>query len=420
MPSPSWKDSEPKAGSNGVNSSQPDAWKAKLMGSTPAMSIALQETTASHSILAAVHRGATMRNQGSRLRPPLVVIAAILVLGSTGAAQLRRPVPMPPSLFKVIKLNEHLYVIAPSGPDTSNVGGNIGVCIADEGVLVVDANYNLDWRNGQVVPMAESVINEIKKLTAKPIRWVINTHHHGDHSGGDPVFGAFATIVSHKNARARILSGYENAAKNAPTAVKRAEDDVAAAKKASDAAKLSDAQDRLSLAQMNLKMAQTTDPKKSAPTLLYDTEMVFALSSDEVHLYHFGKAHTDGDTLVFFKNSNVIQWGDTFSSNWVPAMDASGNSFDWVDWLDKGVAISPTATMVPGHGQIGKQGDVMKLRAFFTTLQAAVSKEIAAGKTRDQVMDAVTLSEYENYPGGAVRLRGNIGTIYDQVKAKQQ
>jgi cyclase len=360
-----------------------------------------------------------MRNPVSVARLPLAVIAGILLLGSAGAAQLRRPVPMPPNLFNVIKLNDHLYIIAPSGPDTSNVGGNIGVCIADEGVLLVDANYNLDWRNGQAVPMAQSVVNEVKKLTPKPIRWVINTHHHGDHSGGDPVFGAFATIVSHKNARGRILSGYENAAKNAPAAVKRAEDDLAAAKKAGDAAKISDAQDRLSLAQMNLKMVQTTDPKKSAPMLLYDTEMVFALSSEEVHLYHFGKAHTDGDTLVFFKNSNVIQWGDTFSSNWVPAMDASGNSFDWVEWLDKGVAISPTATMVPGHGQIGKQADVMKLRAFFTTLQAAVAKEIAAGKTREQVMDAVKLPEFENYPGGAVRLRGNIGTIYDQVKARQ-
>jgi cyclase len=359
-----------------------------------------------------------MRNLLSPLRLPLAVIAGILLLGSTGAAQLRRPVPMPPNLFNVIKLNDHLYIIAPSGPDTSNVGGNIGVCISDEGVLLVDANYNLDWRNGQAVPMAQSVVNEVKKLTPKPIRWVINTHHHGDHSGGDPIFGPFATIVSHKNARARILSGYENAAKNAPVAVKRAEDELAAAKKANDAPKVSDAQDRLSLAQMNLKMAQTTDPKQSAPTILYDTEMVFALSSEEVHLYHFGKAHTDGDTLVFFKNSNVIQWGDTFSSNWVPAMDASGNSFDWVDWLDKGVAISPTATMVPGHGQIGKQADVRKLRGFFTTLQAAVDKEIAAGKTRDQVMDAVKLPEYENYPGGAERLRGNIGTIYDQVKAR--
>ena len=360
-----------------------------------------------------------MRLLKSPLHLPLAIVAGILLAGSTGAAQLRRTVPMPPNLFNVIKLNDHLYIIAPSGPDTSNVGGNIGVCIADEGVLLVDANYNLDWRNGQAVPMAQSVVDEVKKLTPKPIRWVINTHHHGDHSGGNPVFGAFATIVSHRSTRERILSGFQNAAKNAPVGVKRAEDDLAAAKKANDAAGIADAQDRLSLAQMNLKMAQTTDPKKSAPTLLYDTEMVFVLSNEEVHLYHFGKAHTDGDTLVFFKNSNVIQWGDTFSTNWVPAMDASGNSFDWVDWLDKGVAIAPTATMVPGHGQIGTQKDVMKLRAFFTTLQAAVGKEAAAGKTREQVMDDVKLPEYENYPGGAARLRGNIGTIYDQVKARQ-
>jgi len=178
-----------------------------------------------------------LHNLVSAFRLPLAVVV-ILLIGSTGAAQLRRPVPMPPNLFNVIKLNEHLYIIAPSGPDTSNVGGNIGVCIADEGVLLVDANYNLDWRNGQAVPMAQSVINEVKKLTPKPIRWVINTHHHGDHSGGDPVLGAFATIVSHKNARERILAGFENAAKNAPAAVKRAEDELAAVKKANGAVKI--------------------------------------------------------------------------------------------------------------------------------------------------------------------------------------
>jgi len=68
-------------------------------------------------------------------------------------------------------------------------------------------------------------------------------------------------------------------------------------------------------------------------------------------------------------------------------MDQSGNSLDWVQWLDRGVALSPTATMVPGHGAIGTPADVMKLRTFFTNLQAAVRQEIAAGKTREQAMD---------------------------------
>jgi cyclase len=351
----------------------------------------------------------------------VVFVIGLLIFISTvhGSAQLRRTVPMPPNLFHTIKLNDHLYVIAPSGPDTSNVGGNIGVCISDGGVLLVDANYNLDWRNGQAVPMAQAVVDEVKKLTPQPIRWVINTHHHGDHAGGDPVFGAFATIISHKNARDRILAGYENAAKNAPAAVTRAREELAAARKGTDAAKTADAQDRLSLAEMNLKMAQTTDPRKSSPTIVYDNEMAFFFNNEEVHLYHFGKAHTDGDTLVFFKTSNVLHWGDTFSNNWVPAMDAAGNSLDWVQWLDKGIAISPTATMIPGHGAIGKQADVLKLRAFFTNMQSAVRAEIAAGKTRDQAMDDVKVPEYANFPGGAPRLRTNVGVVYDQLKAQR-
>jgi cyclase len=323
---------------------------------------------------------------------------------------------MPPNLFTTTRLNDHLYVIAPSGPDMSNVGGNIGVCVSNEGVLLVDANYFLDWRNGQAVPMAQSVVDEVKKITSQPIRWVINTHHHGDHAGGDPVFAKIATIVSHKNARDRILTGYETAAKNAPAAVARARQELEAARATGDG-KIAQAQDQLGRAEMNATMSQQTDPARSLPTLVYDTELVLFLSSEEVHLYHFGRAHTDGDSLVYFKTSNVIHWGDTFSNRWIPAMDASGNSVDWIDWLDKGVAVSPGATMVPGHGAIGKQADVMKLRAFFTSLQTVVRQEIAAGKTRDQAMDDVKDAEYANYPGGAARLRTNVGIIYDQLKS---
>jgi cyclase len=347
----------------------------------------------------------------------LVVLAGVPAPARAQAEAGPKP-PMPPNLFTTAKLNDHLFVIAPSGPDMSNVGGNIGVCISDQGVLLVDANYDLDWRNGQAVPMAQGVIDEVKKITSQPIRWVINTHHHSDHAGGDPVFAKVATIVSHRNAREHILSGYETAAKNAPAAVTRAEQALAAARATTDAARIAQAQDQLGRAQMNLKMAQSTDPQRSLPTLVYDSELTFFLGAEEVHLYHFGRAHTDGDTLVYFKTSNVIHWGDTFSNRWIPAMDAAGNTLEWVQWLDKGVALSPTATMVPGHGAIGKQADVLKLRTFFTNQQAAVRLEIAAGKTREQAMDDVNDPEYVRYPGGAARLRTNVGIIYDPLKPR--
>ena len=360
-----------------------------------------------------------MRNA---FRAVWVVLAALVfgVLGweKAGAQAPQRVVPMPPNLFSTKKLNDHLYVIMPSGPDTSNVGGNVGVCISDQGVFLVDANYYLDWRNGQAIPMAQSVVDEVKKITSQPIRWVVNTHHHGDHAGGDPVFAKIATIISHKNAREHIVSGYQSAAKNAAGAVAKAEEALAAARASKDAAKIADAQDQLGRAQMNLKMAQTSDPQRSAPMQTYDGEMALYLNTEEIHLYHTGRAHTDGDTLVYFKTSNAIHWGDTFSNRWVPALDGSGNTVEWVQWLDRGIAVSPGATMIPGHGQIGTQADVMKLREYFTNLQAAVRAEIAAGKTRDQAMDDVKLPEYANYPGGAPRIRTTVAAIYDELKAR--
>ena len=153
-----------------------------------------------------------------------------VLLHVKGAAQQEPRAPMPPNLFTIHKLTDKLAIIAPSGPDMSNVGGNIGVFVTDEGVLVVDDNYYRQRRNGQTVEMAEGVVAEIRRLTNQPIRFVINTHHHGDHAGGNPVFAKFATIYAQKNVRNRLVSGYQNAAKNAPGAVAKAEQEAASAK----------------------------------------------------------------------------------------------------------------------------------------------------------------------------------------------
>jgi cyclase len=361
-----------------------------------------------------------MRNALRAVSAFLMLMAVSGLSRDRAVAQQTLKPPMPPNLFTTKKLNDHLYVIMPYGPDLSNIGGNVGVCITDQGVFIVDAIYDLHWRNGQAVPMAQALVDEVKKLTNQPIRWVVNTHHHGDHAGGDPVLAKIATIISHKNARDHIVSGYENAAKNAPGAVTRAEQTLAAARATNDAVKIADAQDQLGQARMNLQMAQTSDPQRSAPAITYDTEMAFFFNTEEIHLYHIGRAHTDGDTLVYFKTSNVIHWGDTFSNRWVPALDGAGSTLDWVQWLDRGIAFSPTAVMVPGHGAIGAAPDVMTLRRYFTNLQSAVRAEIAAGKTRDQAMDDVKIPEYANYPGGAPRIRSTVGAVYDELKGRPQ
>jgi cyclase len=348
-----------------------------------------------------------------------IVVAALL--RQPGAAQQPLRPPMPPNLFTVQKLTDKLFIISPSGPDMSNIGGNVGVFVTDEGVLVIDDNYYRQRRNGQTVAMAEGVLAEIKKLTNQPIKYVINTHHHSDHAGGNPVFAKFATIFAQKNVRARLVGGYQNAVRTAPGAVAKAEQELAAAKAANNAARIADAQEQLASAQDNLQMAQSFDPEKVGPTVTYDGELMFHMGGEEIHVFHPARAHTDGDSLVYFKNANIAHWGDAFANNWVPVIDSgsNGSSLEWLQFIDKGIQlVGENATMVPGHGAIGKAADVRRLRAYFTTLQASVGKTIAEGKTREQAVDMVRVPAYENLPGGTARIRMNVAAVYDELKSR--
>ncbi len=344
----------------------------------------------------------------------------VFLLHQESVAQQEPRAPMPPNLFTIHKLTDKLSIIAPSGPDMSNVGGNIGVFITDEGVLVVDDNYYRQRRNGQTVEMAEAVVAEIRKLTKQPIRFVINTHHHGDHAGGNPVFAKFATIYAQKNVRARLVSGYQNAVKNTPGAVAKAEQEVAGAKTSNNARRIAEAEEQLAAARMSLAAAQSFDPLKASPTVTYDGELIFHMGGEEIHLYHPARAHTDGDSLVYFKNANIALWGDAFANNWVPVIDAGagGSSLEWLQFIDRGIQlVGENATMVPGHGAIAKAADVRRLRLYFTNLQDNVRKAIAAGKTREQAMDEITVPAYAGLPGGAPRIRMNVAAVYDELKA---
>jgi glyoxylase-like metal-dependent hydrolase (beta-lactamase superfamily II) len=368
------------------------------------------------------------------------VIALLGVLGSllqyrsaarqqpgdpNAAAALRGPEwrpPMPPNLFTIHKLTDQLSVIAPSGPDMSQVGGNITVFMTDEGVLVIDDNYYWQRRNGQNVELAEAVVAEIRKLTNQPIRFVINTHHHGDHAGGNPVFAKFATIFAQKNVRPRLIAGYQDALKNAPGGVVKAQQELTAAKTSNDKARIAQAEEQLAIARRTLQVAQSFDPLKVGPGVTYDGELIFHMGGEEIHLYHPARAHTDGDTLVYFTNANIAVWGDAFVNNWVPVIDmsAGASTLEWLQFIDRGIQlVGEGATMVPGHGAIAKAPDVRRLRLYFTNMHDAVRKAIAAGKTRQQAADEITVPTYAKLPGGAPRIRENVAAVYDEMRGRQ-
>jgi glyoxylase-like metal-dependent hydrolase (beta-lactamase superfamily II) len=192
------------------------------------------------------------------------------------------------------------------------------------------------------------------------------------------VFGKLGTIVAQKNVRNRILEGYKNS-----------------------------------------KETLDFDPLTAAPVVTYDGELIFHLGSEEIHLYHPARAHTDGDTIVHFKHANIAMWGDTFINNWVPVIDvaAGASTLEWLQFIDRGIQlVGENATMVPGHGAIAKVADVRRFRTYFTNMHTRVRAAIAAGKTREQAMDEITVSAYANLPGGAARIRMNVAAIYDELK----
>ena len=161
------------------------------------------------------------------------------------------------------------------------------------------------------------------------------------------------------------------------------------------------------------------DPLKAVPSVTYDGELIFHLGGEEVHLYHPARAHTDGDTIVHFKNANIALWGDAFINNWVPVMDVSGgsSSVEWLQFIDRGLQmVGETATMVHGHGAIGKAADVRRFRQYFTNMHDSVRKAIAAGKTREHAINEITVPAYAKLPGGAERIRMNVAAVYDELK----
>ena len=127
-------------------------------------------------------------------------------------------------------------------------------------------------------------------------------------------------------------------------------------------AAITDAQEQLASAQNNLQMAQSFDPEKAGPTVTYDGELMFHMGGEEIHVYHPARAHTDGDSIVYFKNANVAHWGDGFANNWVPVIDAAanGSSLEWLQFIDKGIQlVGENATMVPGHDSMNASAATM-------------------------------------------------------------
>ena len=216
-----------------------------------------------------------------------------------------------------------LYAILNPGANT------LAVRVTDEGVLLVDDMFEQNYAE---------IVSLVRTVTAQPIRYVVSTHHHGDHTGGNVRFLEHATIVGHRNARSA--------------------------------------------------MTRAAPPQRGAPPVTYATEAAIHLGGVEVQLHHVGPGHTNGDTIVYFPDLRVMATGDLFVVlPRVPTIDYAngGTTLGWVPALD-GILQFDFDTAIPGHGPVATRADVVRFKERLQTLQARTRELIAQGVAKDQYL----------------------------------
>ena len=253
-------------------------------------------------------------------------------------------------------------------------GGNLGLSIGDDAVFVID---------DQFAPLTPKIKAAIAKLTKKPVKFVLNTHWHFDHVGGNENMGkAGALIVAHENVRKRMsVEGFIKF----------------------------------------FGVKTKAEPKAALPVITFTRDISFHLNGDEVYVYHVANAHTDGDAVVHFRNSNVIHMGDTFFNKLYPFIDtSSGGKVDgMLKAADQALELANDSTMIiPGHGPLGNKADLKAYREMLASVSEKIKALIKEGKTLEQILAAKPTAEFDTVWGnGFLKPQKWVEMLYENLKS---
>jgi glyoxylase-like metal-dependent hydrolase (beta-lactamase superfamily II) len=255
-------------------------------------------------------------------------------------------------------------------------GGNIGVAVGDDAVFLVD---------DQFAPLTQKIIDAVKTITDKPIKFLLNTHWHGDHTGGNENFGkAGVVIVAHDNVRQRMSV-------------------------------------EQFLARFNQKVPPA--PRQALPVITFADMVTFHINDDDIHAVHVANAHTDGDVVVHWTKSNVMHLGDTFFNGGYPFIDlGSGGSIDGViRAVTTALGYANDGTkIIPGHGPLGTKADLTAYRDMLVGIRGAVQRLIAQRKTKEQIIAAKPLAKWDDKWGkGFIKPDDMVTTIYESLTTKK-
>ncbi|HSK78749.1 MAG TPA: MBL fold metallo-hydrolase [Thermoanaerobaculia bacterium] len=244
-------------------------------------------------------------------------------------------------------------------------GGNIGVSVGKDGLLIVD---------DQFAPLADKIKAALKGLGEGKLEFVLNTHWHGDHTGGNEVFGREAPIIAHDNVRKRMAAGQ---------IVRGSKIDPA--------------------------------PPGALPVLTFGESVSIHFNGEEIKAIHFPKGHTDGDSVIFFTGANVVHMGDQFFTGRFPFVDleSGGTVQGLTENVGKVLAQIPAdAKVIPGHGALSTVEDLKAYHRMLVETTDVVKKGMAAGKTLEQIQTEGLPEPWKEWGSGFINTENWIATIH--------
>lgn len=272
----------------------------------------------------------------------LVTLSAVAAVTAQAQGRLR-----------IAPVKEGLYMIV--GP-----GGNVGVRVTDEGVILIDDKFPQDF---------EEIESLVASVSDEPVKYVINSHHHGDHAGGNVGYIQIAEIITHRNARDNMLRGNQEA----------------------------------------------------PPRLVYSEETSVFLGGVEVRAHYFGTGHTNGDSVIYFPDLNAVHGGDLLHGT-APFIDYGngGSSRGWVETLN-GMLTLDFDTVIPGHGELMNRRDVLEFRNQMELIRGHMMELIRAGTSRDNAAAAIVDERFSwTRAQQGLFMQRSVPGFYDEIARELQ
>ncbi len=268
--------------------------------------------------------------------------------------------------IKTEKLTDNMYVLF-------GAGGNIGVLVGEDGVIMID---------DQFAPLSEKISAAIAKISNQPIKYLLNTHWHGDHSGGNENFAKKgAMILAHQNVRKRMSEGMTRSPERVTPPA----------------------------------------PEIALPVITFSDDLSLHLNGEDILAIHVHNAHTDGDAQMYFPKSNVLHTGDTYFKGRWPFIDIqSGGSIDgYIKAVNHALFLVDDETqIIPGHGSMSNRAELSAWRDVLATVRTRIKMAMSKGQSLADIKGSDVLKEWEDYGGGFINNETFIETVYKSLSGE--